>query len=385
MNNTMAERVAGFGITIFGEMTRLAREHGAINLSQGFPDFPGPEEVKEAAVEAIRGDLNQYAISYGALSLRRAIAAKVARYNGLADVDSEGEITVTCGATEAIFASLMGLVNPGDEVILFEPFFDSYVPGVVMAGGQPRYVTLHPPHFSFDPEELKSTFGPRTKVIMLNTPHNPTGKVYSRDELTLIAELCQEWDVVAITDEVYEHIIFDGAEHVSLASLPGMRERTITANSTGKSFSMTGWKVGWAIAAPPLTEAIRRAHQFITFCGAAPLQEAMAVALGTDDDYYQELARFYTVRRDFLLEALRQAGFEVFVPQGTYYILTDISSFGFPNDEEFCMHLVKEVGVAAIPASFVYHHQELGQQLVRFAFCKKMESLETAVERLSKL
>ncbi len=382
MQDKMAGRVSGFGTTIFSEMSRLAREHGAINLSQGFPDFPAPDWVKEAAVEAIRADVNQYAVGHGAPRLRRAIAAKAASHNGI-EADPEAEITVTSGATEAIFATLMGLVNPGEEVILFEPFYDSYVPGVIMAGGRPRFCTLRAPDWHFDGDELAGLFNERTKAILINTPHNPTGKVYSRDELEFIADLCRRWDVVAITDEVYEHIIFDGAQHVSLATLPGLWERTVTINSTAKTFSLTGWKIGWAIAPPPLTAAVRRAHQFITFCSAAPLQEAIAHALEAPDDYYATLTADYQARRDYLIEALRRAGMQPIVPQGTYFVMADIAPFGFADDVAFCRYLTTEVGVAAIPPSFFYEHKEHGRQLARFCFCKTMETLAAAAERLA--
>jgi N-succinyldiaminopimelate aminotransferase len=297
-------------------------------------------------------------------------------------VDPATEITVTHGATEAIFASVLGLVNPGDEVILFEPYYDSYVPSVQMAGGTPRFYTLHPPDWAIDEEALAALFSEKTKLIIINTPHNPTGKVYSETELRFIADLCQKYGVIAVVDEVYEHIIFDGRPHRPLATLPGMSEHSVTISSLGKSFSVTGWKVGWAIASPLLTQAIFRAHQFITFCGAAPLQAAAVTALQIGNDYYTELATMYQAKRDFLAAALRQAGLKPFLPQGTYFIMVDISPLGFPNDVAFCRHLTSEVGVAAIPPSAFYHRPADGAQLARFAFCKAQATLETAAERL---
>ncbi|RMF33414.1 MAG: aminotransferase class I/II-fold pyridoxal phosphate-dependent enzyme [Chloroflexi bacterium] len=381
-----AQRVRGFGTTIFSEMSALALEHQAINLGQGFPDFDGPEVVKQAAIEAISRGINQYAPGIGDRRLRHAIAEHVARFYGRA-VDPGGEITVTAGATEAIFAAMQGLLDPGDEVVLFEPFYDSYVPAITMAGGVPRYVPLHPPHWDFDPEALRAAFGPRTKAVLLNTPHNPTGKVFGQEELVLIGELCQEHDAVIISDEVYEHLTYDGVRHLSPADLPGLAERTMTISSVAKSFSLTGWKVGWAIAPPPLTTALRRAHQFITFCAAAPLQRAASVALKLPDGYFQNLAADYQRKRDYLVRALQEAGFRVSPPKGTYFVMADIRPLGFEDDVAFCRYLTAEVGVAAIPPSFFYSeaHKALGKPLVRFAFCKRLETLQAAAERLRRI
>ncbi len=380
----LAERVRSFGTTIFFEMTSLANQHGAVNLGQGFPDFPGPEFLKEAAIAAIRADINQYAPGSGRPALREAIAAKMARHYGLA-VNPATDIVVTSGATEAIFAAIMGLVNPGDEVILFEPYYDSYLPSVQMAGGVPRFYTLRPPDWPIDPAELAALFSPKTKLILVNTPHNPIGKVYTEAELSLIADLCRQHDVIAVVDEVYEHIIFDGVRHVSLATLPGMAERTITISSAGKTFSMTGWKVGWAVAPAELCQAVFRVHQFVTYAGATPLQEGAATALHSSDDYYAELAAMYQANRDFLARALAEAGLEPILPQGTYFIMVDISRLGFPDDIAFCRYLTIEIGVAAIPPSAFYFNPANRANLARFAFCKSRTTLEEAARRLLKL
>ncbi len=380
----MAQRVSNFGTTIFFEMTNLANKHGAVNLGQGFPDFAGPHFLKQAAVEAIQNDINQYAPGSGRPRLRETIAQKMEDLYGLA-VDPSTEITVTHGATEAIFAAILGLVNPGDEVILFEPYYDSYLPAVQIAGGRPRFYTLYPPDWAIEPDKLTALFSDKTKLIMINTPHNPTGKVYSRSELQLIAELCQKHDVIAVTDEVYEHIIFDGCQHLLLATLPGMARRTVTISSAGKTFSVTGWKVGWAIAAPELNQALFRVHQFMTYCGAAPLQEAAATGLQVSKDYYLELADMYQANRDFLANALGEAGLEPIVPEGTYFMMVDIRHLGFPDDVAFCRYLTTEIGVAAIPPSAFYHNPADGANLARFAFCKTRETLEKAARRLAKV
>lgn len=391
MHRYMAQRVHGFGTSIFSEMSALALEHQAINLSQGFPDFAGPAHVKQAAIDAILADHNQYAPSPGVPALRQAAADTYRSAYGL-DATAN-DVTITCGATEALFATMLAVVNPGDEVIMFEPAYDSYAPGVIMAGGVPRYVRLEPPQpqsddqsWTFDPEALRAAFGPRTRAILVNTPHNPTGKVFSSAELELIAGLCREHDVIAIADEVYDRMIYVG-EHLPLATLPGMWERTITINSTGKTFSMTGWKIGYTIAPQPLTDAIRRVHQFSTFAIATPFQHAMAAALkaALHSNYYAELLAFYRQRRDLLLDVLRNAGFTVVPPAGTYFVMVDLHDWGFATDVEFCRHLTAEIGVAAIPPSAFYVEPATAPLMARFCFAKEISTLQAAADRLQKL
>ena len=380
----MSRRLEGFGTTIFTEMTRLANEHGAINLAQGFPDFDGPELAKAAAVAAIRAGHGQYARMSGIPELHRALSAKYRRDWSL-DYAPDTEIVVTSGATEAIFAAIQGTCDPGDEVVLFEPYYDSYKASVRMAGAVPRVVTLRAPGWAFDPGQLRRAFGARTRAVLLNTPHNPTGKVFTREELELLAGLCREHDALCITDEVYEHLVYEG-EHIPMARLPGMRERTITISSFGKTFSLTGWKIGWAAAPPELAAAVRAAHQFITFATATPLQHGAAVALAESGaDYYRGLAADYLGKRDFLVRELTRIGFEVESPQGTYFACADFRPFGFDDDQRFVRHLIEKIGVAAIPPSVFYDHAEEGRSYVRFAFCKRRETLEAAVERLSSL
>jgi aspartate/methionine/tyrosine aminotransferase len=385
----ISEKAERFTESVIRDMTRQAHLYGAINLAQGFPDFPAPAEIKRAAQEAIAADVNQYAITWGARSLRHAIAAKMKKWQEL-EIDPEAEITVCCGSTEAMIASLLAITNAGDEVVVFEPFYENYGPDAILSGARPRFVTLHPPadpegEWSFDERELRSAFGPHTKAIILNTPNNPTGKVFTRAELEFIRELCLEFDALAITDEIYEHILYDGAHHISIASLDGMRGRTITINGMSKTYSVTGWRIGWAVAAPPLTNAIRKVHDFLTVGAPAPLQEAGATALSLPDSYYQGLGQVYGARRDRLLPALRKAGFKTFVPRGAYYIMTDIGPFGFSDDVSFAHHLVKDVGVASVPGSSFYSRPELGARQVRFAFCKTDATLDEAARRLLKL
>ncbi|MBL8056994.1 MAG: aminotransferase class I/II-fold pyridoxal phosphate-dependent enzyme [Anaerolineales bacterium] len=394
MNFPLAHRVSGFGLTIFSEMSRLAAEHGAVNLGQGFPDFDGPEPAKDAASAAIRAGQNQYAPTTGTPALRQAIARHARRFYGQ-DLDPEAEITVTSGATEAMLAAFLGLLNPGDEVVMFEPYFDSYVPHCAMVGAIPRLVPLRPQakadgaiEWVFDPDELAAAFNARTRLCLLNTPHNPTGKVFSEAELRLIAELCQRWDVLALSDEVYEHLVYPGARHTRLAALPGMAERTLTVGSSGKIFNFTGWKIGWAIGPAALSLGVRRAHQYITFCSATPLQGAVAAALDLDDEYYQALAADYTGKRDYLTGVLRAAGLRVSVPQGTYFCMADFSPLGFDGDDvDFCRWLTTAIGVAAIPASAMYAEaaKPLARHWARFAFCKRPETLAAAAERLQRL
>ncbi len=379
----VASRLAPFGTTIFTEMTRLAIEHGAVNLAQGFPDFDGPDFVKEAAVAAIRAGHGQYARMSGIPEVHAALAAKYRRDYGL-DYAADSEFTVTSGATEAIFAAIQGICNPGDEVVLFEPYYDSYRASVAMAGAVPRFVTLLAPDWAFDPGELARAFTARTRAVLFNSPHNPTGKVFSRGEMETVAQLCREHDVLCVTDEVYEHILYDG-EHVPMASLPGMRERTITISSFGKTFSLTGWKIGWAAAPPELTAAVRAAHQFVTFATATPLQHAAAAALSVGPEYYRGLAASYRRRRDYLVEELAGVGFGVRPPAGTYYVCADFRPLGFDDDVAFCRHLIEDVGVAAIPPSAFYENTRHGKSYARLAFCKKEETLREAVRRLHAL
>jgi len=382
----ISEKAERFSESVIRDMTRQAHLYGAINLAQGFPDFPAPAEIKRAAQEAIAADINQYAITWGARSLRHAIAAKMKKWQGL-EIDPEAEITVCCGSTEAMIASLLAVTNAGDEIVVFEPFYENYGPDAILSGARPRFVTLHPPSQSdgewrFDERELRAAFSPQTKAIILNTPNNPTGKVFTRAELEFIRELCMEFDALAVTDEIYEHILYDGAQHFSIATLDGMRDRSITINGMSKTYSVTGWRVGWAVAAPALTNAIRKVHDFLTVGAPAPLQEAGATALSLPDSYYEGLAAAYRARRDRLLPALRQAGFKTFVPSGAYYIMTDIGQFGFADDVSFAQHLVKEIGVASVPGSSFYSRPELGAHQVRFAFCKTDATLDEAARRL---
>jgi aminotransferase len=379
-----SRRSANFTESVIREMTRLALHHRAVNLAQGMPDFSTTEELKDAARRAITDDFNQYAITWGAKSFRDAIAAKYKRWYDLA-LDPEREITVCCGATESMIASLLAVSDPGDEIIIFEPFYENYGPDAKLSGAVPRLVSLRPPEWTFDPDELRQAFNARTKAIILNTPNNPTGKVFSRQELEFIGNLCQEFDALAITDEIYEHILYDGAEHVPIMTVRGMRERSILVNSMSKTYSVTGWRVGWALAAPDLTDSIRKVHDFLTVGAAAPLQEAGVLALSLPESYYRDLARDYTVRRDLILSLLEAAGFPCFLPKGAYYVMTDISGFGFPDDISFVRHLIETAGVAAVPGSSFFADPHDGAQMVRFCFCKKYETLKEAGTRLRKL
>lgn len=379
-----SQRIARFTESVIREMTRLAVRHGATNLAQGFPDFPAPEALKRAAAQAIDDDVNQYAITWGAKPFRDAIAAKY-RVTYSMDFDPEREITVCCGATEGMIASLLAVLNPGDEVVLFEPFYENYGPDTQLCGAVTRYVRLREPDWSFDPKELRAAFTSRTKAVILNSPNNPTGKVFSLGELEYIAKLCEEFDCLAITDEIYEHILYDDAAHIPMMSLPGMRNRCILVNSMSKTYSVTGWRVGWVLAPPDLTDSIRKVHDFLTVGAAAPLQQAGVLALSLPEDYYRELSRAYTVRRDHLLTTLQNAGFRCFTPHGAYYVMTDISSFGMASDVEFVHHLITRVGIAAVPGSSFFSHVSDATQYVRFCFCKKYETLEKARQQLIRL
>jgi len=379
----ISKKAKRFTESVIREMTRLCRQHEAVNLAQGFPDFPAPQEIKDAACRAIASDVNQYAITWGAPSLRAAIAQKQRRCYGM-DVDPEREIAVTCGATEAMIASILAIVDPGDEVVVFEPFYENYGPDAILAGAVPRFVSLRPPEWTFDPDELAAAFNEKTRGIILNTPNNPTGKVFTREEQETIAMLCRKWDVVAFSDEIYEHIVYDGAEHVPIATLPGMADRTITINALSKTYSVTGWRVGWTIASPKLTAGIRKVHDFLTVGAAAPLQEAGAVALAFPDSYYRTLASDYTVRRDLLLAGLRGVGFQCDAPRGAYYILADAAGLGCRDDVAFARRLIETVGVGAVPGSSFFSRPELGRTLLRFAFPKTKETLNEAVARLQR-
>jgi aspartate/methionine/tyrosine aminotransferase len=379
-----SKKAAQFTESVIREMTRLAHRHNAVNLSQGFPDFPAPDDIKEAACAAIRGDINQYAVTWGARELREAIAAQFSRRYGV-PIDADEQVTVCCGATETMMATLLATVDAGDEVIVFEPFYENYGPDAIVSGAVPRYVTLHEPDWRFDLDELSAAFGPKTRAIIINSPNNPTGKVFSRAELMTIARLCQQWDVLAITDEIYEHIVYEGHAHVPMAAIDGMADRTITINGLSKTFSVTGWRVGWAISPPAVTGAIRKLHDFLTVGAPAPLQQAGAAALASPDSYYTELAADYRRRRDMLVEILTRHRFRCFVPDGAYYVMTDISAFGFPDDVEFAKHLVEHVGVAAVPGSSFYRDAARGRTKLRFCFSKRDETMLEADRRLAKL
>ncbi len=382
MKNASSVRASKFTESVIREMTRVCLKHDGVNLAQGFPDFPAPAEIKEAALKAIRADLNQYAITWGEPNLRQAITEKFAWYNGVT-IDPEREITVCCGATEAMISSLMAIVNSGEEVIVFEPFYENYGPDTILCNAKPRFITLHEPDWHFDEKELTKAFNNKTKAIIINTPNNPTGKVFSREELQFIADLCLKWGVIAATDEIYEHILYDGAKHISMASLPGMRDQTITVNSISKTYSLTGWRVGWAIAPEHLTTSIRKVHDFLTVGAPHPLQEAAATALHIDRSYYTTLARGYQERREFFSRVLEGTGFRIYRPHGAYYIMTDIGHFGFSDDVAFAFHLVEKFGVATVPGSSFYSRSSLGKTKVRFCFPKKKETLEQAAEKLS--
>jgi len=381
---TGSKKATQFTESVIREMTRLNELYGGVNLSQGFPDFPAPPEIKDAACAAINDDVNQYAVTWGARPLREAVAREFTRRYGLPIVADE-QVTVCCGTTEAMMATMMAIVDPGDEVVAFEPFYENYGPDAILSGATPRYVTLHEPSWTFDPDELAAAFNDRTKAIIINTPNNPTGKVFSREELETIAALCRKWDAVAISDEIYEHIIYDGHRHVPIATIEGMADRTVTLNGLSKTFSVTGWRVGWTISPPSLTGAIRKVHDFLTVGAPAPLQEAGAVALGMPDDYYTTLAAKYQERRDTLLEILERHHFTCYKPFGAYYIMTDIATFGFADDVEFARYLVKDVGVAAVPGSSFYKTPGVGRSKLRFCFCKRPETLTEADRRLEKL
>src|SRR5215813_12573786 len=377
-----------FSESVIREMTREAMKYGAVNLSQGFPDFAAPTDIKQVAMQAIHDDINQYAITWGARDFREAIARKTKWYLGL-EIDPETEITVTCGSTEGMIAAMMATVDPGDEVIVFEPFYENYAPDAILSDATPRYVPLRGADWTFDRDELRAAFNEKTRAIILCNPNNPTGKVFTRAEMEFIASLCKEFDAFCFTDEIYEHILYPrvGAEisHISMAQLDGMRERTVIVNSMSKTYSVTGWRVGYCIAPAEITSGIRKVHDFLTVGAAAPLQAAGAYALGLPPEYYDTLQAEYRARRDLLLPVLEKAGFRVFAPDGAYYIMTDITTFGFADDVTFTRHLIREVGVACVPGSSFYSVPQRGSQQVRFCFCKKDETLLQAAERFEKL
>lgn len=382
--HSLATRTNRFTESVIREMSRLAQRHGAINLAQGFPDFPAPDFIKAAAVEAIEADINQYAITWGAKPLRDAITARYRKAYDL-DLDPERHLTVTCGATEGMIATLLAIVNPGDEVITFEPFYENYGPDIHLSGGVQKTVPLRAPDWSFDREELRRAFSERTKAIIINSPNNPTGKVFTREELEFIAGLCQEFDAYAVTDEIYEYILYSGEKHIPLATLPGMQDRSVLINSVSKTFSVTGWRVGWVIAPEEVTAAIRKVHDFLTVGAAAPLQAASAKALAVEEVYFESLSGEYAGRREQLLGALEAAGFRVFAPAGAYYIMTDISNFGFADGRAFARHLLENIGVIGVPGFSFYNTPESGDQQMRFCFCKRESTLTAAAERLAKL
>jgi aminotransferase len=382
----ISHKASQFTESVIRDMTRRCLAlHGdeAVNFAQGFPDFSAPSPLIDAAALALRDGYNQYATTWGAPSLRQAIARKYSQSLGR-PVDAEREITVTCGSTEAMIAAMLALLDPGDEVIVFSPFYENYGPDCILSGAAPRFVTLHEPDFRLDVGELERTFNPRTRAIVINTPNNPTGKVYTRTELELIADLCRTYDVLAITDEIYEHLVYEG-EHISMATLPGMAERTVTISGISKTYSLTGWRVGWLIAAPHLTDGIRKVHDFLTVGAAHPLQIAAAVALELPAEYYEQLLADYRARRDAMVTGLKEIGFECDAPGGAYYVMAGITPFGFPDDVTFAQHLVEQLAVATVPGSSFYHLPELGADKIRFSYPKKLETIERGLERLAPL
>ncbi|HEX6163724.1 MAG TPA: aminotransferase class I/II-fold pyridoxal phosphate-dependent enzyme [Vicinamibacterales bacterium] len=379
-----AKRVSSFADSVFGEMTRLARLHNAVNLSQGFPDFEAPQAIKDAACAAIQAEQNQYAPPYGTAAFREAIAADFTSRYGVSLIADE-QVTVCCGSTEAMMASMMACIDPGDEVIIFEPFYENYGPDAILAGASPKFIRLREPDWSFDPDELRAAFNNRTRAIVINSPNNPTGKVYSRAELQLIAELCQKWDVLAISDEIYERIVYSGHAHVPMASMPGMADRTITTGGLSKTYSVTGWRIGWAISPPALTGGIRKMHDFLTVAAPTPFHDAGVAALSLPPQFYQDLAKDYEAKRDLMMEILSRHGFTAYQPGGAYYVMADVKRFGFTSDSEFAQYLVKEIGVATVPGSSFYIDPSAAPQMVRFCFSKRDDTLHEADRRLARL
>jgi aspartate/methionine/tyrosine aminotransferase len=385
--NHISHKAASFTESVIREMSREAVKYSAVNLGQGFPDFAAPADIKQKAIEAILNDHNQYAITWGVKELRDAIVRKSNRFLGL-DVDAETEITVTCGSTEGMIAGMLACVNAGEEVIVFEPYYENYSPDAILSDAIPRHVSLYRTEngWNFDKDELRAAFNEKTKAIIICNPNNPTGKVFTRQELEFIAELCKEFDVICFTDEIYEHIIYDIEKpHITMAAIDGMRERTVVVNSLSKTYSVTGWRIGYCIAPPHITSAIRKVHDFLTVGAANPLQHAGAYALSLPESYYANLQAEYRLKRDFIVPVLQDAGFKCDSPEGAYYVMCDISNFGFKNDIEFTKHLIREIGVACVPASSFYFDKSLGSQQIRFCFCKKDETLQAAAERFQKL
>ncbi len=389
----ISQKAASFTESVIREMTREATKYNAVNLGQGFPDFAAPDDIKRRAQEAIAEDYNQYAITWGTKDFRDAITSKTKWFLGL-DIDPETEITVTCGSTEGMIAGMMATVDPGEEVIVFEPFYENYAPDAILSDAKPVHVPLEfsKNEWNFDPDRLRAAFNDKTKAIILCNPNNPTGKVFTREEMEFIAGLCIKYDAICFTDEIYEHIIYTDSDpsapkrsHISMAQIDGMRERTVVVNSLSKTYSVTGWRVGYCIAPPDISSAIRKVHDFLTVGAAHPLQKAGAYALGLPKTYYDELQRDYQKKRDYIMPALQNAGFKCASPEGAYYVMADISAFGFEDDIAFTKHLIREIGVAVVPGSSFYHDAKLGNQEVRFCFCKKDETLEAAAERLVKL
>ena len=392
----ISSKAASFTESVIREMSREAVKHGAVNLGQGFPDWPAPADIKQKAKDAIDDDHNQYAITWGVKSFRDAIAAKTKWFLGL-DIDPESEVTVTCGSTEGMIAAAMATIDPGEEAVIFDPYYENYMPDAIISGATPRFVPLYrgSDGFYFERDELRAAFNERTKAIIICNPNNPTGKVFTRDEMEFIASLCKEFDTLCFTDEIYEHITYEGTsdegqvtsapKHICMATLDGMRERTVVVNSMSKTYSVTGWRVGYCIAPPDITGAIRKVHDFLTVGAANCLQHAGAYALSLPPSYYDELQREYQRKRDFIVPVLQNAGFKCDYPEGAYYVMADFSEFGFADDIEFTKHLIREIGVAVVPGSSFYHDASLGSQQVRFCFCKKDETLEAAAERLAKL
>jgi aminotransferase len=381
----LAQRVSYFSESVIRETSRMAARFNAINLGQGMPDFETSQELKDAACKAIQDGYNQYAVTWGIAPLRQAIAEKMRKFNHLPWVDADEHITVCCGATECMMATMLALINPGDEVVIFQPFYENYGPDALLTGAQPKWVNLKPPHWSFDPDELKAAFTSKTKAIIINTPNNPTGKVFTREELQLIADLCIKHNAIALSDEIYEYIQYTDRPHISIASLPGMAERTVTISGLSKTFSVTGWRLGYCVSPSSVTSGIRKAHDFLTVGAPHPLQVAGAVAMGFGDAYYQKLRTDYQRRRELFLPYLKEAGFEFDVPEGAYYVMTDIKPLGGTNDVEFVRQMIETVGVAGVPGSSFYNPKELGRTKVRFMFAKKDETLHAAGQRLLKL